>query len=501
MLRACLVGAFVRGAALVWGAGLLLTAPAFAQAEEELEAPAAADEAAPDAPDAPVAEPEPEVSDEPEPEVSEPEPEVSDGGADELGRAAAEPTVDEDLAEATTETTVGRRETAEQRRRRLRDEEGNLEEASAENRLASANPTAGLPWSMSIVYTNTITARTLRPNGQLTYNPYWNMTLSVRPRWNFTPALSLGLRQDVDLELTDAGLGTNYANPVNQNNQIYWQDTRIDVTYSQGLGAGMLFIPSMQVRLPTSPFSRGANRILGLAPSALLMRPSPTESAGTWIPGVQLGYVYWITSSNIGDPMRRDDGSVPDETEEYIVGNARTSSRCAATGSQGAVPDGGDCEDGTSTGQHQLALTLFNTWVPGGGVNVSVFYSGIWLKGAPLQTACLDSEQVVTASGEMLCVEDGSDTKWRIFGQFGISVGYDLTPYLTATLSYSTLAVHPDSDGNGIENPIWNENTTLGLSFQFRPSALAAKLRTDREEAAAEENGGEESSLTRPTAF
>lgn len=500
MLRACLAGAFV------WGGLLLPSTLAFAQAEEELEAPAAT-------PAEEVAEPEPEVSDEPEPEVSEPEPEVSDGGgADELGRAAAEPSVEEDLAEATTETSEGTT-TGEGTRRRRRggDAEGDVEEASAENRLASANPTAGLPWSMPMVYTNTITARTLRPRGQLTYNPYWNMNLSVRPRWNFTPALSIGLRQDVDLELTDSGLATAYANPTNGNYELYPQDTRIDLTYSQGLGStGILLIPSMQVRLPISPFSRGAGRVFGLAPNFLLLRPSPTENAGVFIPGVALGYVYWITTTNVGNVRRSDGGSVPDETDEIVVGDARTSARCAATGSQGGIADGGDCEDGTSTGQHQLALTLFNTWVPGGGVNISVFYSGIWLKGAPLQTACLDTEQVVTASGESLCVEDGSDTKWRIFGQFGISVGYDITPYLTATLSYSTLAIHPDSDGNGIENPIWNENTTLGLSFQFRPSALAAKLRAERaEQEAAEEESppdpGEgrnpQSSRVRPRAF
>lgn len=494
MLRACLVGVLL-------GA---MAAPAFAQAEEELEAPTAAEEAAPEAPGEEVAEPEPEVSEpepevsEPEPEVSEPEPEVSDGGADELGRAAAEPTVDDDIAEATEEG----RETRRERRRARREGDGeegegpSLDEASAENRLAAANPTAGLPWSMPTVYTNTITARTLRPNGQLTYNPYWNMTLSVRPRWNFTPALSVGARLDMDFELTDSGLATAYANPTNGNHELYLQDLRFDLTYSQGLGAGFSLTPSFQIRLPTSAFSRGADRILGTQGSLMLMRP--IQKLGVIIPGLVFSYLYWFQTSNVSDPMRRDDGSVPDEVDEVVVGDARTSARCAATGSQGAIPDGGDCEDGTSNGQHQLALTAFTTIVPGKGFNVSMFYAAIWLRGAPLGTACLDSEQVVTASGDSLCLGDGSDTKWRIFGQFGFSVGYDITPYLTATLSYSTLAIHPDSDGNGIENPIWNENTTLGLSFQLRPSALAVKLRADRAAAA---EGNEEAAIVRPAAF
>ena len=499
MLRACLV-------ALVLGAGSLWTVSASAQADEEgLDAPAAPGEEA-EEPEPEVSEPEPEVSDEPEPEVSRPRPNNANpnprSGAEQLGRAAAEPTVEEDLAEATTEgeepaPTEGRRRRG---RTNAGTEEG-LEEASAENRLASANPTAGLPWSMPIVYTNTITTRTLRPGAQRTYNPYWNMSLSIRPRWNFTPALSVGARVDVDLELTDAGHITNYSNPVNGNNQVYWQDLRLDVTYSQGLGAGFSLTPSMQIRVPTSTFSRGDNRILGLAPSLMLMRPTPTENVGVFIPGLIAGYVYWITNGNVGDPMRRDEEPVDDEVGEYVIGNARTTSRCAATGSQGGIPDGGDCQDGAGTRQHQLALTGFVTWVPGGGVNISAFYSGIWLRGAQLGDACLgENEDVINASGDPRCWDDGSDTKWVVFGQFGISVGYDFTPYLTGTLSYSTLAVHPDTDGNGIENPFWNENATIALSFQLRPAALAVKLRADRAAAEAAE-GGEEAAIVRPTAF
>ena len=153
-----------------------------------------------------------------------------------------------------------------------------------------------------------------------------------------------------------------------------------------------------------------------------------------------------------------------------------------------------------------LAMTAFATLIPIAKLQLSLFYSSLWLKGAELADACIGGDGsgddgVVTAGGQPACIADNSVTKWRIFGVFGFSIGYDVLPYLTASLSYSTLAIHPDSDGNGIENPIWNENTQLALNFQFRPSALARLLREARAGAVAEEGGDEEASRLRPTAF
>ncbi len=494
-----------------------VAAPALAQTNDETEAteaPAETPEVA--APEA--ADPEPEVSDEEprEEAASDPEPEVSDGeSADALGRAVREPSLEEDLAEATEETEEAaapaqddraRRpgETAEEHRRRLLLGEEEPEELDPASRLAQANPTAGLPWSMPTVWAHTITARTLAPRAQTTYNPYYDQTISVRPRWNFNDTWSIGARLDLDIEFTDSGLGTAYSNPTNGNRQLYWQDMRVDTTFSKGgLPGGLVTAATMALRLPTSQFSRGADRVLGLNPSFLLMRPTPVLQG--FIPGIQLSYLYWAGTSNVAQP-RRNDGSRIDDPGATVVSStpgAIASARCTTAGPNGPMADG-DCGDGSGVTQHQLAATVFATLIPIAKLQISLSYSSLWLKGAELADACIGGDGsgddgVVTAGGQPVCIPDNSVTKWRIFGVFSFSIGYDVLPYLTASLSYSTLAIHPDSNGHHIENPIWNENTQLALNLQFRPSALVRLLREAEEEA---EEGGEEASrpLT-PTAF
>ncbi len=62
-----------------------------------------------------------------------------------------------------------------------------------------------------------------------------------------------------------------------------------------------------------------------------------------------------------------------------------------------------------------------------------------------------------------------------------MSVGYDITPYFTASIGYSTLAFYPDSDGTP-EHLFYNENSQFSLSFQFRPAALIAQRRAAQAE-------------------
>ncbi len=512
-----------------------VAAPVFAQTDDETgtaetpeggAAEGGAAEAPAETPQEGAAEPEPEVSDEPraesasdpEPEVSNEEPEGSGESAEALGRAVTEPSLDEDLAEAAEEVTEEttepddrtRRpgETAEEHRRRLLLGEEEPEELDPANRLAQANPTAGLPWSMPTVWAHTITARTLAPGAQTTYNPYYNQTISLRPRWNFSDTFSVGARMDLDIEFTDSGLGTAYSNPTNGNRQLYWQDLRIDGTYSKGLPGGLVTASAVALRLPTSQFSRGQTRVLGLNPSFLLMRPSPVLQG--FIPGIQVSYLYWASTSNVGQP-RRTDGAMLDPSTPVVSNTpgAIASARCTTAGPNGPIADG-DCGDGSSVTRHQLAMTLFATLIPVSRLQISLSYSSLWLKGAKLADACIGGDGsgddgVVTAGGQPACIADNSVTKWRIFGVFGFSIGYDVLPYLTASISYSTLAIHPDSNGHHIENPIWNENTQLGLNFQFRPSALARILRDARAEEAGETEGeaGDEEASRRvnPVAF
>ena len=470
--------------------------PAAPEGEEEPVTPSESEVSATDEPPANEA---PEVSDpppvepvaqDPEPEVSEPVSQSAAEAAGDLGVAVAEPNIEEpsiedDLADAEHEAAQPAEETGE---------EGGEEDQSTAGRLAAANPTAGLPWSMPVVWANTITTRTLAPGAQRTYNPYYNMTFSLRPRWNFTDALSIGLRQDVDIELTDSDPFLAVSNATTTNRQLVFQDTRFDLTYSlPWRPAGIAMTPSFGLRAPTSPFSRGAKRVLGVSGSFLAMRPFAV--LGGLIPGIQVGYLYWSATSNVAQPRRTDGEDLTDEFERQnipIYGRAIGTTRCTTAGPNGAVLDG-DCGDGVGTGRHQLVATAFVTLVPADRWQINLSYTGLWIRGGNLGEACIGgTEDGDNSALKRTCFGDDSVTKWRTFGLFNIGFGYDLTSYLTASLSYSTLAIHPNT-GGGIENPLWNENSTLSLSFQFRPSALAVELRADDSSEAARQ--------TLPTAF
>ena len=409
-------------------------------------------------PEPEVSEPEPEVS-EPEPEVSEPEPEVSEpapsdplpgeealgegGGA--LGSAADAPALEpepevSDEAEPDPMAADG-------------DGDDGPDTPSTADRLASPNPVVGgVKWSMPLVWSQSMTVRSLNEDAQTTFDPTYSWNFSARPRYIFRPNLTFGARLDVAVELTTNNFGQRFA----------FNDLTLDATYTlKQRPAGFMFVTAGTLRLPTSELSRASNRIIQPGARLTTIRPIPVLKG--LIVGGGLAYSYWINATNVADE-RRDQPSFP----------------CSVGGTEGSQQLD-DCT-GTGTGniEHTFSASLFATLIPISHLNLNLGFTSIWTRNADLAGGCIDGVVGPPVPGSpcppgAVFSGDNSDTKWGSITSFGFSVGYDILSYLTVSVGMSTLAFHPNVDGDRIENPFFNEKSVFFLSAQFRPAGLYAE--------------------------
>jgi hypothetical protein len=136
-----------------------------------------------------------------------------------------------------------------------------------------------------LIYENIFNAYQLNRGADRTYNPYYAMSLSARARWYFRDPLSLRLRFDVEVELTDADDTTDY-----QETRV--SDLTLDLVYNP-----VYTIPALGVDLglgvravfPTSLQSQAETRYMGLGVDLRLSRTFDV------LDGLVIGYVFRYT--------------------------------------------------------------------------------------------------------------------------------------------------------------------------------------------------------------
>ncbi|MCB9614459.1 MAG: hypothetical protein H6722_18630 [Sandaracinus sp.] len=407
--------------------------------------------------------------------LAEPEPEVSDSESEEsgtaLGQAApSNPSVDEDLEDAAREGEPAAVTTPHERDHEVTDEENG--EPSTADRLAQAVPTAGVPWSMPLSFSTNFTANTFSKDSQLTYDPYHQLSLLAGFRWRFD-SLLVGIQQGVNFETT-AHQGSINSSITTYARELQWTDTRLDATYSlpwSPLGVGIT--TQLALFLPTSKFSRASGRVLGISP-LLFLSKGFAVAEGLILQGA---YRYTGWTGNV-HAVRAPDG----------YGTTTESVQCPV----GEVQDGTQtlrrCNTGANPIRHQSSATLAVTILPVSGLAFSVSYGGLWFRALHAPGA-----DIQTDTGTVH-IEESSSTNRRIFHNFSLSVSYDITPYLTAGLSYGTFTSWFDTD-SGVRNPFYNVDSTISVNVQFRPDFLATELRANREREAAEETARRHSQL------
>ena len=140
--------------------------------------------------------------------------------------------------------------------------------AQSEQRPMSASAQKA-PWRYSqLIYRNAVNLPSFDRGAELTYNPYYAMTLGFRGQWWFNQRLYLRVSFALTRELTESDLTTD-------SGEIWPSDTTLRA------GAYRLYtIPRAKIALsasldliaPTSPASRARTMVLGLRPGVALQR-------------------------------------------------------------------------------------------------------------------------------------------------------------------------------------------------------------------------------------
>ena len=313
-----------------------------------------------------------------------------------------------------------------------------------------------LPWRNSLfTFDQSLNAYAFSESSQLTYNPTYVWAFGLRPRWYLSDDVFLRLRQDLDVELTDADARA-------QNQELWLYDTQIDINHSKlaeffdtTASAGA------RVYLPLSQTSQARNRVFGGAAYGSLDRPLKeiyedlSVTAG-------LTLLHWFATSNIT--------SVDDPYPCHVLDSGSNSQRvCGQTG-------------GASNIANEIRFSLAATVEPIERLSASIGMLWWWQDAYSLADATVG---VDSAPGGTVTLADASDTHWRNNTWFTVDVGYDFTDWINGSLGLGTLTGQLDPDGTG-RNPFFNVDTQLSLTATVTLDALYTELQAD--EVASAEN-------------
>lgn len=254
--------------------------PVFSQEESEDAAPETEEAEKPEG-ETEEASPEAEAEAETEEETAEAETEkIPDEGEAAAEEGAEEPEVAEEPpttveAEVEAEVEVEAEAEAEAEAATEAEEAAGVEAGPPEGAAASvtledeAKPAKPSPFRNSyFIYDNSFSAYSLNKDAQLTYNPYYSMSYSFRPRYYIWKDIYVGLRWDLEQELTNADDTT-------KKRQVIWSDVLIDMAWTTAYtipAVDVILTPKLRIELPASLASQAKTLYLSLGPGFNLTR-------------------------------------------------------------------------------------------------------------------------------------------------------------------------------------------------------------------------------------
>ena len=406
---------------------LIAPAPVLAQSdgepetpeEGETEEPAEPAEPAEAAAEAEEAEEEEEESE--EAQLAQPEPEVSATGTAAAGGELSTPDVTTDVLEARQEVEL-------------------TEETGDEEAVDEALEEERLPWRNSLfLYDNEISTTTLDGGSStLSYNPYWSMAFSLRPRWYLTEDISVRLRQDLSIELTDTDTLVKNRRPV-------LADTILEVIHGNIYELeGIVLSGGPRITLPTSIASRSYEKYFTLSLGTALSRPFEEVLEGAEV-GVSARYGYTFAGSNV----RLTDDPIPQARAVREVAEADEFTETQASGA--------------TTVDHELVVGLSASIAPIENFQVATSFTWWWTNGRAATPGCVP---VLTDADGCFDVPDESDTHLRLSTWFTLGASYQWLDWLNTELTYSHLTSEFAPNG-ARRNPFWSVDSTLALTATF----------------------------------
>ena len=287
-------------------------------------------------------------------------------------------------------------------------------------------------------WTNGVTLHTFAPGAQLSYDPTFEMSFAVMPRFYLTDTTFLWLNQSMDLELTDTNGGSHNREPLLSDTLL---DLRQLVTFE-----GFVFQGQARLGFPLSKASQAAGRVLQTGLGLTITRPFP--EAADFTVAATIGYRRWWATRNVANAEEQYTGSCfsPEPGQPPI---------CSQAG-------------GATTARDILIAGLTLSVSPYPGLSVSA--GGFTMSAYGHEVSSGD----VSINGGQVQLTDDSPTHWRPYTYFSLSVAYDVSPWLNLQLGVQNAAVAAplyNPDGS-VRSPFTADTqvfltTTLGLDSLY----------------------------------
>jgi hypothetical protein len=159
------------------------------------------------------------------------------------------------------------------------------------------------PWRGSaFIYNNEVMLRGLDPSADPTWNPYWGMNFTFKPRWWFDDVWSVGARLDLSREITQA------------DDRTFQGETWVHDLILSAAASNFYTIPVLDIALsadlllttPTSKLSQARTLALGIGPGVSIDRIIDLGPAGELYLGYHVRFSAFLnryTTSELESPI------------------------------------------------------------------------------------------------------------------------------------------------------------------------------------------------------
>lgn len=347
--------------------------------------------------------------------------------AGETGQASQEETPATATTQAaTTATTAAPAPTT------AADSPAQVDETAAAAEEAAPPPPAKKLWRNSIFwFDQSISAYTLAPEGQLTYDPTYSLNFRFMPRFYLTDKLFLRARFDLNVEMTESNFTTT-------NRQPMFSDIFLD-----------LIAPGL-IRFDHFTITAGARLVL---PTSLQSIASKTYLGTGAFANISYNF------DNIGEGFTLLlDTSFTGFFRGSNVAQSESGYGCSSVdGGSGRV-----CNQagGLTSSVYQFTIGPSINFMPIEHLNLFTTYSFMMQQGAPL------SDTTIQTSGGPVSVRGDGQTHTRNLQMFYFSIAYDITEWFNLNLYYMTFTTLYNPNGS-VRNPLFNYDASIGLTALF----------------------------------
>ncbi|MCP4599966.1 MAG: hypothetical protein GY847_05405 [Proteobacteria bacterium] len=283
----------------------------------------------------------------------------------------------------------------------------------------------------SFLWDHSVTKNTLFKDSELTWDPTYHQVFSLRPRWYFNDSLSLRVRQDLFIEITEPNV---------QGEQTLADDTYIDLVEAKLIKS----IPSNlllggRLVLPVSKDSQWRERILGTGVQLGLAHTFERLLEGLTLETMGRYTRHWATSNVLNSES-------PYSCSVVSAGEVGTSTAKYCIGGESSVVD-------------DLSLSLALDLGIARWLHLEFGVEWTWQQGAELAEGSVELTGVPD-----LKIGDESPSHWRNYTLTAIGLNFIPLKWLELAITWNTLSGR------------FNPDTTRRVPFYNPDSQISATI-------------------------